>query len=291
MYWLVPLISLVFVVQIIILKTGQQNFWQHLNGLLLHPFFIPALLLFTALSFANVLFEALKWKAALLPEIHNDTRNSIIQTVMAMAAGFITPFKSGAVLSRIVCNENQSRSFLIRAMIQMAAAQFTVTLFLGLFSLAAFLFAQMQGFAASAVLAISGAGIFFVIYCILGNKKFGYSKFSWMEISFRKDLLFLSLARYLIFSIQFFIILRWCGVGAATFQLFFLIGITYLVNTLIPTGILGKIGVRELSGILIIGETTGFVMETAVAAFVIWVFNQALPALIGSGFFIHRNLQ
>lgn len=113
--------------------------------------------------------------------------------------------------------------------------------------------------------------------------------FSWYT---GKDLLLvllLSALRYVIFSFQFYLLLRAFSVPVDYYAGIVLIGLVYLLMTIIPTVALTELGIRGTVSIFVFslyleplgkwGETTG--LGVASAASVLWLMNLALPALIG----------
>lgn len=103
--------------------------------------------------------------------------------------------------------------------------------------------------------------------------------------------LLLSALRYLVFSAQFYLLLRAFGLEIPYFQAMMLISLTYFVMAAIPTVALADLGIRGSVSIYFIGIYFG--SNTAAAASIlsastlIWIINLALPALLGV-FFISR---
>jgi hypothetical protein len=288
-HWVIPGVSFYFIWAVIDSKSQNITFidvWKNsFASINLVSFF--SVMFF--LTFFNLLFESLKWKYAIRELNPLSHRESFIQTLKAMAAGFITPFRSGALFARFISNEKADKMKILNATINMAIAQFTVTFSAGFAGLAYWFFinGEMQFF----VLTLVFIPILFIIGMIFYLRPFKISFRNWVWNGKIIDghLIMLSTFRYLLFSFQYIILLWTFGANIEFKLAFCLVSITFLVNTLLPTGILGKIGIRELSGILIIGETTGFMMEVSCAAFTIWILNQAMPAFFGSLFYLIGN--
>ena len=102
-------------------------------------------------------------------------------------------------------------------------------------------------------------------------------------------LLFISLLRYLVFVIQYILLLQVLQVEVTWQQGFWLISILYLVMAIIPSfaiadlGIRGKFSVELLS--LYSANTIGILGTT----FGIWFINLFVPALAGSYFIISKK--
>jgi hypothetical protein len=103
-------------------------------------------------------------------------------------------------------------------------------------------------------------------------------------------LLVLSLLRYLVFVIQYILLLHVFKVEVSFQQGFWLIAILYLVMAIVPTfaiaelGIRGKFSVELLS--LYSANTIGIIGTT----FGIWFINLFVPALAGSFFIIRKKI-
>lgn len=287
--WAIPVLSFIFIWYIIDQKAGNDSFvatWKNAFNESILLLFFPFMFLLTSL---NIGFESLKWKLSLNQQLSIFT--AVEQTFLSFAAGFITPLRSGALLARIITNEKSGAMHVVNATLRMAVSQFTVTFFIGLTGLIGLFFHYELSYWAILVTIFTGSMA--VIFSLVPFRSFTffYKEFKIDGISFSRDLLMLSLLRYLVFASQFYFLLKFFGVKADWYFLSCLISVTYLVNSILPSGILGKLGIRELSGILIIGECTGYVIETSCAAFFIWIMNQALPAAIGSVLFLRRNFR
>jgi hypothetical protein len=116
------------------------------------------------------------------------------------------------------------------------------------------------------------------------------------------NVLLLSIARYLVFSFQFYLLLILFEVNIGYLPAMMLIAISYLILTLIPTLALTELGVRGSVSYYFFGlyfsmaglwtEATG--MAILAASTSLWLINLALPALLGTLFvyrlkFIRRN--
>jgi hypothetical protein len=104
------------------------------------------------------------------------------------------------------------------------------------------------------------------------------------------SVLLLSMLRYLTFSVQYLLLLHMLEPEAAIRDVLPAIGLTYLITALIPGSLLAELGYRESVGILVIGQ---FINPAAVAlaTFILWIINLALPAIIGSKILAHRALK
>jgi uncharacterized membrane protein YbhN (UPF0104 family) len=93
--------------------------------------------------------------------------------------------------------------------------------------------------------------------------------------------LLLSLGRYFIFSLQFYLLLRWLAVDITILQGMLLIPITFFVIAVIPTFALSELSVRGASAIYILGVVSLNTTGILAASLLLWIINLAIPALIG----------
>lgn len=284
--WIIPILAIYFIWIIIDSKTQNSTFllvWKNAFSKIDWMSFFSLMFILTSL---NLILESLKWKYAFQKINSISYTNAFIQTIKSMAAGFITPFRSGALFARMIANENTDKLKILDATIQMSIAQFSVTILVGLAGLTYWLIENNEMslfyFTASVLLILISLGIYFIKF----PPKIKFKNREWNGFSFDLRIIFVSLLRYFVFAFQYVFLLWIFGAEIEMVTAFCLVSITFLVNTLLPAGILGKIGIRELSGIMIVGETTGFVLEVSCAAFMIWILNQALPALLGSILFL-----
>jgi uncharacterized membrane protein YbhN (UPF0104 family) len=117
-----------------------------------------------------------------------------------------------------------------------------------------------------------------------------YAKvFSWYSISDLMRVLVISILRYLVFSFQFFLLLRAFGVEIPYFVAIVLIGLVYLFMTVIPTIALTELGVRGSVSLLIFAlyfePLKAWSQQTSLAVVssttLLWLINLAFPALLG----------
>ena len=95
------------------------------------------------------------------------------------------------------------------------------------------------------------------------------------------NLLSLSIGRYIMFLIQFWLAFRMFNVELSIVQLLSFIGIYYLLITFIPGLFLAKIGIRESVAIWLFAGVTNDLTIVSVTL-LIWLINIAIPSIIGA---------
>ena len=95
----------------------------------------------------------------------------------------------------------------------------------------------------------------------------------------------LSLTRYLVFTFQYYLLVRAVGIPMDLIQAFTLISIVFFITSLIPSFALTEIVVRSAVAVYIFNALVpGEPLLIASASLFLWVINLAVPALIGSTF-------
>lgn len=103
--------------------------------------------------------------------------------------------------------------------------------------------------------------------------------------------LMMSFLRYMIFSLQFYLLLYFCGINIPICQAFLIITTWFLFITVIPTVALSEIGVRGAVSVFLfslyfkqVNHRFSLQEEIAVltAAFTLWAINIIIPALLGA---------
>lgn len=95
------------------------------------------------------------------------------------------------------------------------------------------------------------------------------------------NVLAMSLFRYVIFSLQFFICLLIFDLKMDWMTAFICIGIMYLLTTWIPSFFMGDLGVRESVALLVFGQFSPFPEKALFASLLLWMINLLVPAIIG----------
>jgi len=104
--------------------------------------------------------------------------------------------------------------------------------------------------------------------------------------SFRRKqllrILFLSFLRYLVFILQYILLLKLIGVEIAWDLCFWLLSVFYLVMALAPTIGFTELPVRAAASVELLGLYSNNVIAIQAASLGIWLINLVLPAIIGS---------
>ncbi len=91
----------------------------------------------------------------------------------------------------------------------------------------------------------------------------------------------LSALRYCVYSLQFYLMLRLCGIESGGMELFWAIAVNYLAVTIIPSVMFTEMIVRGAVATGVIGGLCGNPGAAAGAAVILWLINVGVPAVIG----------
>ena len=255
----------------------------------------------------NMAFEARKWQKSVLPVERVPFRKAFTAIFTGVTAGMMFPNRTGDFLGRIFILEKGNR--IKAAMLTFVGniAQMLVTVTLGCFAWIFFCkgVGQFYAGAISLIILILGFLFYFNIKILIYFKRLIPKKWrprveNYMEIfgSFsKKDLfriLLLAIAKYIVYSFQFVLLIWAFDVPLNYFEAMIPIMFTYLLMTVIPFITITEIAVRGSVCIFvfekwlsIMGISTSFSMMVFSASTMLWLYNLAIPAIIGL-FFIRK---
>lgn len=258
------------------------------------------------LMFLNWLIEAFKWKI-LIQTIENiSVAKSLIAVFCGVTVSIFTPNRVGEIFGRIFMIQSTEKIKTAALTTIGSIAQFMITILCGITSWLffikifyptdaianSFLYIIISTFFGISIIAFIWAFInpgvwLFLLNKISFKKEFVDKIISAIEILEKPELFFvmmLSLLRYIVFSIQFYVLLKIFGVYISLFQAAILIPLTFLAITAIPTLAFTELGVRGSASILFIGMISSNHIGIITASFLLWIINVAFPALIGIPF-------
>lgn len=289
-------------------------FQQQIGDSLQSDKFLILLILVFLLMPLNWAIEAAKWKL-LINYIENVSMSDALKSVFTgITFSLFTPNRIGDFLGRIFTLKKANRIKSALLTIAGSISQLLVTLVAGLVAIMFFLpqytefseiwqFYLYIGLIIFSLLLGTTLILMFLRAPLITRNLYKMVKPKWRRINLyiivierirRRTLvniLLMSMLRYLIFSGQFFLLLKAFGLNIPYFQAQILISMTYFVMAAIPTVALADLGIRGSVSIYFIGMffSGSTASSTAIlsASTLIWTINLAIPALLGI-FFIHR---
>ena len=253
----------------------------------------------------NMAFETRKWQKSILPVERVPFKKAYTAIFTGITTGMMFPNRTGDFLGRIFILEKGNR--IKAAMLTFVGniAQMLVTVSLG--CIAWIFFAQENSYVLiiSMIIIILGYLLYFNIHILrhlqrLIPKKWRPQAEKYMEIfsSYStKDLaviLLIAVGKYVVYSFQFVLLIWAFDVPLNYFEAMIPIMITYLLMTVIPYITITEIAVRGGVCISVFeawlgikGISTSFTMMVFSASTMLWLYNLAIPAIIGL-FFIRK---
>lgn len=101
----------------------------------------------------------------------------------------------------------------------------------------------------------------------------------------------LSLVRYLVFSSQYYLLLLAFGYEGSWLLAVHLVGLIFLIKSIIPAVSLTELGIRESVAIAVTGVFAIPAMTAFASTFLLYLFNIILPALVGLVFVLRIKLE
>ena len=257
------------------------------------------------LMFLNWSIEAAKWRQLISP-LENFSFAKALKSVFAgCSITMLTPNRIGEYGGRIMYVDEKHRLKAISLTILGSISQLTITMLMGIagllifkvFSANAIFLNSLPWLANNLILYISFivTVILFLIYFkvdfflgMLARIKVlrGVIKYiNVADIFSGKQLLrilFLSFFRYMVFILQYVLLLQVMGVHISLSLSFWLLTIFYLVMAMLPTVGFTELPVRATASVTLLSLYSSNVLGMQAATFGIWLINLVIPAIFGS---------
>ncbi len=296
---IITLIPFIFVLYSLIFFYRSSHFVSFLTNAKLASGWIYFLSASIILMGVNWFFEALKWKNLVVQSVNISIYLAIKAVLYGTSLGLITPNRVGDFSGRSLLLPQAYRTHGVSATIFSSLSQNIPTFLFGAIScFLLFVEGQLHSFRAilfaGITLGLFGAGLFTtVLFCTSSIASF----FDVLKISSAKQY-FVRLAhrfptsvllrigvfshiRYLIFIVQFWLIAN-IFIDLNLSLVFECMAATYLSNTVLPTNQLVELGVRIGMPAFILSFYGIAAEPIAIASFILWLVNLALPGLIGA---------
>jgi hypothetical protein len=273
----------------------------------------PIFFLIIFLMLVNWGIESYKWKLLM----HPLEELSFIKSVQSVLAGcsitMLTPNRTGEFGGRIMFVSQKNRTKAISLTFLGSISQLLVTLIGG--SIAVIwinFFAQGESnFLKLAPYIKTGFLFIFILLSLLLFLLFinirsfinWFFRFSFF-IKIKKHLdilrsfenkvllriLFYSCLRYLVFILQYVLILKLFQVDIEFHKALILLAVFYLLMAIIPTIGIVELPIRASASVILLGMFSTNKLGIELAAFGIWVLNLIIPSIIGSLFILNNKI-
>ena len=256
------------------------------------------------MMFINWMLESLKWKFMIRKIEAISFFTSLRAIFCGITVSSFTPNRIGEYGGRVFCLEKSDRIQAVFITILCSMAQLLTTIIFG--SFAFFIlheqFLEDQYFIIEisrfSLLVLFVLNILFVLayfnVAFLINFLWKFSFFNFLRQYINvislfnfKDLLvtFLySVFRYLVFSIQFLILLHVFNVDISLYDAILSVMLVFFFITLTPTITIAEIGVRGSMALPVFLKFSPNVIGILSSTFLLWIINLIIPAIIGSFF-------
>lgn len=248
---------------------------------------------------ANWLLEAVKWRF-LVSKIKPISLKEATKAVLAgVSTGFFTPNRLGEIIGRVVHLPEGTRKQGASLSVLSAFTQSIIKIICGVPALILFFSYTRQntvkGFYLYIAIVLFCLLLFVAFYFLLpklagrlshtklGNKLNDFILF-FTEYSFR-DLFFtllLALLRYVVYSLQFYFMLRFFGVDLDLFHAFIAIASNYLFLMFTPSFAFSEMALRGSYAVFFVGAYSDMTINIMLAGMGIWIVNLAIVMIIGS---------
>jgi len=260
------------------------------------------LVLVILLMLVNWGIEAFKWKLS----IQNVQRINFFKAFKAVLSGIsfsvTTPNRMGEYFGRVLYMEEGNRLRTISLTIVGSISQLMITLLMGAVGII-FLMPKIQSAEIISVLWVKVL-LYGVIAVLIGLTVF-YFRLTWLIkwidrfpqssryiylVNTLEDLnsgllfklLFLSLLRFIVFSIQYYLLFRLYGTGINWWPGFWAVSVSFLIMAIIPTFAIAELGLRGKVSLKLLGLLSANDLGITITTGTIWLINLVVPAIIGS---------
>ena len=261
--------------------------------------FYPLVIVFL-LMFLNWILDAIKWKYIIKKIEIVSLWLSIKAVFLGITVSIFTPNRIGEFGGRIFCLKSADRIKGVIITILGNVAQLLVTIIFGsiafLFYVKRFdlffIFHEKYYLLLIIIFIFLSIFIFLFIntsFLIQLLNKFSFLRkykdyinvFSFFSIKELLNVILLSMLRYMVFSLQYFILLLFFEVDINFFDSFIMSSLVFFTISIIPTIAITEIGVRGSLAIYFFGLISSNNIGILTATFSLWIVNLVLPALIG----------
>jgi uncharacterized membrane protein YbhN (UPF0104 family) len=271
-------------------------------------------LYFTAaffMMFINWGLEAEKWRLMMHRTYYVSFFTALKATFAGTSFGIFTPNRSGSFLGNMIFVPHPYKAEAAITVWISSMSQFLATVtfgFMGLLAVKYFDFSIPLGEYGS----LLETGALLVLMVILSLGYLAYfntnyfinllGKFKWVNrlidklekvSTLSKRALFyywiLSMVRYVVFVVQFFLVFKGFNVHIPFLEFFVIVCLLYAFITFIPS-VLGKLGVREAAMLVLLSASGYTDIQILSGSFGLWMLNVILPALLGAVFILKQPL-
>lgn len=254
----------------------------------------------------NWLIEAYKWKIGMDSYAVISLKDSFVSVMSGITLGLMTPARVGEYAGRMIKVSKERYGQTIVATFLSSLSQLLVTLMIGGLSFA-LVFRQFdfEGLSYELIMYLATTVFAILLLSFLNLSKVIslVTKIEWVAskmeglvgIEFRwqvqLEMMMLAALRFLVYSFQYILILRFCGVDALWWLLFCHISMIFFLQSLLPLPPVASFFARTGVALIILSNLEINEVVNVLSSMVIWVINLSIPALVGLYFILIRKTE
>jgi uncharacterized membrane protein YbhN (UPF0104 family) len=250
-----------------------------------------ALIVAVLLIYPNIWVAYVKWKVTLNVMNEGNDRSRMIQSFFAgIVMGMVTPNMIGNFIGRFYYFDKEHRSTITILTLFSNFAQLMATLIFGTLSVLIVGEIYMVGDDVWLIaLLISGGLVSFFMYFFADRTLYFFRKrlniYRSRELLkkypiYRVKMIGYSMLRFIIFTLQFSLVMYAFG-EEYTIDLVLAIWQVYMITLMIPSLFFGKLGVKEMVAVAILGPLGMNEFSILFTSLLIWFMNSLTPTLVG----------
>lgn len=252
------------------------------------------------LLFLNWGIEVFKWQL-FTKSVEKISFKKAWQSVwMGVCIGNLTPGRLGEFAGRVLFFKPEHRAKATTLHFVSGIVQLVVTIIMGCVGLLCFSGIMAKNYFNAILISETVLLLVFMVLLwrvnqvILWLKTANFLKnfdFTHLEIkrSMLLKMLSLSILRYIIFSIQFYLLLVACGVQGNFYHIAGAITITYLLLSTIPMISFIEVAIRAFVVVLLFGNLGSNDWKLSIAATLLWFINIVIPSIAGYVFLLKNK--
>lgn len=312
-WWLIiklilALLALWFIYLKVISHEQAGGYFDQLQTAFLQPGAAFFFIIVFVLMLLNWTIEALKWKF-MISKIEKVSTGRALEAVFSgITISFFTPNRIGEYAGRVFHLHKGIRMQATLITVIENSSQLLITILTGsiasIFYMQEYMELNSWIFMLMRILFVALSALCLILYFNIDLFEKIFQRFKvneyWKQIIHvfslysSRELMYvclLSLARYVIFSFQFFLLLRLYGAYFPLADGMLMIAMTFFVMSVVPTFSFAELGIRGAVSAYFFGKLTLDVLPVLNGTFSLWLINLALPALAGAFFIFHFRLE
>lgn len=285
---LIGAIALFYIIQLFTQKTIVVDWWELLVKIKANFQWLALVFL---LMIMNWSLETIKWRYIIKRFEILGFWLSLKSILFGITMSIITPNRIGEIAGRLIYIKKENRVKGLHANSFSAVSQLLTTVLFGLIAFH-FLeyriiqspFQEMLLMVLICVLIIA----FFASNNLLRILNFASDKLNWnqnlpikLSTGLRLNVLLISIIRYLVFSLQYLILLKMFGSELEVITALILVSLTFFISTVIPTAWISDLPVRTTVAYWLFETYAGIGSIGLLASILLWIVNLFIPSIAG----------